>query len=318
MKEIGGYFSLELSQIDNCPQTDGVMVNSGRNALELVLRSIPRLSKVYIPYFTCDVVLEPFKKLSVPYTFYRLNTLLELEDEISLEEGEYILYTNYYGVKDTYVAFLEKNYQGRLIVDNAQALYASPTSKCIYSPRKFVGIPDGGIAYTDFLADNLSFEMDYSYDRCSHLLIRHDKGASEGYLPFKENSSKLKNLPIRKMSSLTCSLMSSIDFKDVKRKRILNFEYLHYHLGNSNHLPIDAFGKFECPLVYPYYTDDTLLKQHLISNKVFVATYWPNVLDWCTEDMAEFQMAQNIIAIPIDQRYGIENMNSIIEIIKAK
>lgn len=316
MKDIGGYFSLELSQIDNCPQVGGIMVNSGRNALELILSSIPRLSKVYIPYFTCDVVLEPFEKLSIPYTFYRLNTLLELENEISLEEGEYILYTNYYGVKDTYIAYLEQQYRERLIVDNAQALYAASTSKCIYSPRKFVGIPDGGIAYIDSLTDNFSYETDYSYDRCGHLLIRHDIGAEDGYASFKENSSKLKKRPIRHMSSLTKALISSIDFENVKRKRVSNFDYLHRHLGDSNHLPIDTFGRFECPLVYPYFTNDIFLKQFLISNKIFVATYWPNVFDWCSEDMNEYQMAKNVIAIPIDQRYGIEDMKRIIELIR--
>ena len=70
---------------------------------------------------------------------------------------------------------------------------------------------------------------------------------------------------------------------------------------------------FECPLVYPYFTDDSTLKKKLIENKIFVATYWPNVYEWCKEESLEYQFADKIVAIPIDQRYGEEEMEYVIE-----
>ena len=58
-------------------------------------------------------------------------------------------------------------YQNHLIVDNAMAYYAPawnniPTAYC---PRKFVGIPDGGIAYIDngIDLDCLYDALDYSW-----------------------------------------------------------------------------------------------------------------------------------------------------------
>ena len=50
-------------------------------------------------------------------------------------------------------------------------------------------------------------------------------------------------------------------------------------------------------------------------NKVFVACYWPNVLEWCAESDLEYKLAKQIIPIPIDQRYGVEEMEKIIRII---
>lgn len=315
MKEIGGYFPLELPHVGNMPHTDGLMVNSGRNALELVLSSLKSITRVYIPYYTCDVVLEPFEKLSIPYTFYHLDQHFNLVDDITLGDGEYILYTNYFGIQDSYIQHLSARYGDKLIVDHAQALYAPATAKCIYSPRKFVGAPDGGIAYTDSSVDLSIYDVDSSADRCSHLLIRHDAGASAGYAAFRANSATLKQQPIRQMSPLTRKLLSSIDFAAVRQRRIDNFQTLHACLAATNLLDIPSLDSFACPMVYPYLTDDAALKQRLIQDKIFVATYWPNVMEWCSNDDIEYKLATRIIPLPIDHRYGMKDMRRIINTI---
>ena len=55
--EIGGYFNFELQNNGNFPHDDGLLLNSGRNALEVIFLSIGKITKLYIPYFTCDSVL---------------------------------------------------------------------------------------------------------------------------------------------------------------------------------------------------------------------------------------------------------------------
>lgn len=311
MKEIGGYFSLELPSVGNMPHSEGVLLNTGRNALEYVLRSLPYVSKLYIPYFTCDTVLEPLRKIGISYEFYSINSNLELHNTLSLKEDEYLLYTNYYGIKDSYVCELDKIYSNKLIVDNAQALYCPSTQKSLYSPRKYVGIPDGGIAFTDKTLLDIT-EIDNSHDRTSHLLKRIDLGATEGYADFRTNSALLKNQPIRRMSNLTQALIGSVNFEDIKIRRRRNFSILHTALCKSNNLIIPDMESFACPLVYPYFTEEETLKERLIEKKIFVATYWPNVFEWCKKDTLEYQLASRIIALPIDQRYGEKEMNYII------
>lgn len=82
---------------------------------------------------------------------------------------------------------------------------------------------------------------------------------------------------------------------------------------NRNLLDMSDFGFFECPMIYPYYVDDKTLRKKLIDNRIYVATYWPNVLKWCSEDKLEYELTNNIIALPIDQRYGSEEMDYIIK-----
>ena len=40
-------------------------------------------------------------------------------------------------------------------------------------------------------------------------------------------------------------------------------------------------------------------------------------MEWCKPADIEYQLANQIIAIPIDQRYGIEEMDYIIKMIKG-
>ncbi len=318
-KEIGGYFSLELPQRENAfLHSEGVLLNSGRHALEYILRSISVVKRLWLPYFTCDVILEPIIKLAIPYDFYHINEQLEIIDDISLQSDEYLLVTNYYGIKDTYINFLVQKYNEHLIIDNAQAFYTVsdfnvPT---IYSPRKFVGVPDGGIAVVNQNLPIDDLERDVSYNRCIHLLKRIDLGANAGYFDFKENSSKLINQPMKKMSFLTQAILSSIDWEDIRKKRVRNFQILHEVLSASNSLSISSMGTFACPMIYPYLTQNSTLKKKLINSGVFVATYWPNVFDWCPKGSLEHHLAENIIAIPIDQRYGLEDLNKILTIIQ--
>lgn len=317
LQEIGGYFELELPVRNTFLHSDGYCVNSGRNALELILSHIADLVKLWVPYYTCEVVLEPLKRHGIPYSFYSINQRLEIAEDLELRSGEYLLLTNYFGIKDRYINEMAVRYGDRLIVDNAQSYYSKPLPgiKTFYSPRKFVGIPDGGIAFTGEKVDMAQYPLDCSWGRCSHLLKRLDMDAGAGYVDFKANSHMLVNQSIRQMSNLTRALLSSIDFERIKKIRRDNFSFIHERLGESNKLLIDSFWG-DCPMVYPYCTDDAGLRKKLIDHRVFVATYWPNVLSWCNSDKVENFLTKNIIPIPIDQRYGKQDMEYLINIVK--
>ncbi len=318
MKEIGGYFELELSRGEGSfLHSDGCPVNSGRHALEYILRSLgDKVTKVWLPYYTCDVVLQPFIRLGLEYGFYNTNPDFEIASHPDLKAGEYIIANNYFGIKDSYIRDLAGMYGDRLIVDNAQAWYAPvlPGIKSFYSPRKFFGVPDGGVAYIRN-APPLDLEVDYSADRCSHLLKRIDENATAGYVDFRTNSDTLNKDNIKRMSKLTKSLLSSINMEKAKETRLANFHYLSEYLNSENMLNLPATNCFDCPMVYPFMSKDPSLRKRLIENKVYVATYWPNVLKSCSEDTPEYQLTQDILPLPVDQRYGKDEMKKIIDII---
>lgn len=321
MEAIGGYFELaDLVEEGRFPHNDGVLLNTGRNALEYILRSIGKVKRVYLPYYTCEVVREPLEKLLIPYTYYHINQQFEIVDDIQPKQDEYIIANNYFGIKDAYIQKLADKYSDKLIVDCAQAFFAKPLPgiKAFYSMRKYVGVADGGVAYLGNLSNDLIEvkEMENTDDHNSHLFKRKQYGAEAGFADYRANEKKLDEQPIRWMSFQTKWLLGHIDYKKVVARRMENFQYLQEAIGGKNVLSLPDMDTFACPMVYPFMTNtDHDLRKELISNKVFVAKYWPNVEEKEGFD-AEYDLAMRIIPFPCDQRYGKENMDRIVELIK--
>ena len=71
------------------------------------------------------------------------------------------------------------------------------------------------------------------------------------------------------------------------------------------------------PMAYPYWTNDDSLRKKLIDNRTYVATYWPNVLEWCGENDIEYKLTKYMLPLPCDQRYGNEDVERIFKIIKS-
>lgn len=322
MQAIGGYFELaDYEEGKGFPHQNGILLNTGRNALEFILRSIGEVKRIYLPYYTCEVVLEPIKKLHIPYTFYHINLHLEIVEDLKLEKDEYIIANNYFGLKDAYIQHLAERYGHHLIVDCAQAFFAKPVPemKAFYSPRKFVGVADGGVAYLGGLSNEVLEvnEIDCSDDHNSHLNKRKQFGAEAGFTDYQANEKKLDNQPIRKMSDDTKRNLDHIDYEKVIAKRRGNFVYLHKNLREKNLLQLPRMGDFACPMVYPFMARTNMeLRKELINNKIFVAKYWPNILQLGDYEL-EYDFATLMIPIPCDQRYGEEEMNRINEIIHS-
>lgn len=318
IKAVGGYFELADKDCEYASMpVEGVALNTCRNALEYIILHLPDAKRIYVPYYTCEAVIEPLKRLPVEYVFYHINEQLEIAEEFVLQEGDYLIANNYFGVKDAYIAKLADRYGDKLIVDNAQALFAPvlPEIKAVYSTRKYVGVADGGFAVGISAESALGFETDDSSEHDSHLFIRKEKGAEAGFKDYQVNERKLDNQLIRRMSPQTQSILSHIDYEAVIQQRRLNYLFLSDALGEMNLLQLPPMDSFACPMVYPFMTNDGSLRAQLIENKVFVARYWPNVLEWCSNDDIEYRLATGIIPLPIDQRYCEKIMQIIINLI---
>lgn len=314
MDAIGGYLSLELPQREEYHK-HAIRLNTGRNCLEYILR-VRGYKKVYVPYYTCDAVMDPINKLGIPYEYYHIDIHFEIRDRFTLKEGETLLYTNYFGLKQRYVEQLAETIGSRLIIDNTQAFYAKPIPgiDTFYTCRKFFGVPDGAYLYCDKELDE-EIEQDYSYNRVAHLVKRIDLSAEDGFKDFRRVDDGLDNQPIRKMSKLTQRMMQGVDYEAAAQRRRANFQMLHEALGKENNLELQLEDD-AVPMVYPYLVSLEGLREKLIENKIFVARYWPNVLDWCVKDDIELLLACQMQPLPIDQRYGEEDMDYMVKILK--
>lgn len=313
VKAIGGYLDLQLPDKEEF-HPSLIKLNTGRNALEYILK-VNSYSCIYIPYFTCEVILEPIKRLGLQYHFYTLDKYLDPIIDFNVDPTECFLYTNYFGIKQATIKALSKLIPS-LIIDNSQAFFSKPLPgiDTFYSCRKFFGVPDGAYLQSKILS-NLKFEKDISFGRMSHLLISIDMSIEKGYESFLENNEVLSNNPIKRMSSLTERLLKSIDYEDCRIKRNRNFMVLHEELSGKNKLVFDA-SNIDGPLCYPLLVEKETLKRKLVNNRIFIPVYWPNVFRWTTDKMFENYLTKNLAPLPIDHRYTEEDMLRIINFLK--
>ncbi len=310
IKEIGGYFALDFF---NYPiyHNKGIMLNSGRNALRYIIRSY-NIKELVVPYYTCPVVWQAIEQENVKTIFYHINSNLEI-DLPQLPENKFILVNNYFGIKGKYINKIASIYP-KLIVDDAQSFFAPKIGLAHFkSPRKFLGLPDGGIVLSEKIVTE-DFPIGTSWQRCSHMLLRADISADAGYNEFKKNDSSLDNLPIEKMSNLTSKMLEMFNYEYVKKQRIKNFTMLHKALKNRNLLSIDIDNE-DIPMVYPFLSEDKTLRKKMIDKKIYIARYWPDIDIKCPPSSYELELQQNLLPLPIDQRYGEEDMQRILEIL---
>lgn len=306
MREIGGYFQLDQF-INKTYHENLIELNTGRNAL-LYLVKAKKISKIYLPYFLCNSVSDMLNKHKIDYEYYHIEKdFLPIFNKI-LKKDECLYIVNYYGqISNDFISKIKDEYKN-IILDNTQSFFQKPMPgvDTIYSCRKYFGVPDGAYLSTDVVL-NKKIENDQSSFRMKHILGRFEGQASDYYNDFRKNDESFKELVLRKMSNLTSNILGAIDYEKIIESRNRNFKYLHDNLKNTNILDIKVpFGAF----AYPYYSENGIaIRKKLVGKKIYIPTLWPNVLKDNHEDSIEYNYAANILPLPCDQRYGVEDID---------
>lgn len=310
MQEIGGYFGLERFLGEEYHK-DAVAVNTGRNALLYILKA-RGVKKLYIPAFLCDTVAELCLREGYPFEEYAVGEDFLPRFEGTLGEDEWLYIVNYYGqLSNERIAAYKKTYN-RVIADYVQAFFQKPAVgvDTVYSCRKFFGVPDGGYVATDArMTEPLA--TDSSKDRMAHVLGRFEENGAAYYADFQQNDESFYEVPLAKMSPLTQNLLRAVDYEAVCAARTRNFEQLHRALGERNRLHLQVpQGAY----AYPFYCENGMaVKRALAAKKIYVPTLWPTLSDNATA--TERALAENILPLPCDQRYGAEDMERIVQAI---
>lgn len=310
--EIGGYIEFER-YYGKMLHEGAAALNYARNAL-LYLCIAKGIKKIAIPKFLCDSVSGVCRKNGIEYRYYSITADFTPKN-ITIKSDEWIYIVNYYGqLSNERIKEFKKKYN-RIIIDNVQAYFQEPVDgvDTIYTCRKFFGVPDGAFLYTDKLLDD-ELPQDESFEKIHYLLGRFERTASEFYSEYTAHEKSAENEPIKRMSKLTENLLRGIDYEAVRKRRTENFGLLHSEFESINRLKLTVpEGAFMYPL---YIENGAEIRKNLQAEKIYIPTLWPDVFDVCTEDELEYDMAKNILPLPVDQRYGTSEMNYIITQIK--
>lgn len=311
MREIGGYIELDTYN-GNLLHNEAIALNCGRNCLAYLIEAND-IRKIWLPYFLCDSVRNVCEKYGVNIRYYHINTDWTVHN-VELQQDEYLYVVNFYGqLSSEYLVCLKKHYE-RIIVDNSQAYFDMPITNVdtLYTCRKFFGVSDGAFLFADKKMKR-NLPIDESYERIRYVFGRFEKSASEFYQEASANNDFFDIEPIKFMSKLTQNLLCAIDYERIKKLRTDNFKYLNEKLADINQLTIK---NVEGAFMYPLMIDNAQeIKKKLLEKKIYIPTLWPNVLNDVPRDWWEYKLANNVLPLPVDQRYGKEEMEYVVGVI---
>lgn len=306
--EYGGYIELEAFH-GKLFHDEAVALNCGRNALAYLCEA-KKIQKLYIPYFLCASVANLCDKIGVKYEYYHLTEQFNPIFLRRLGNGEWLYVVNYYGQLSNDVLVEWKLKYGNIIVDNAQSYFQVPISNVdtLYTCRKYFGVSDGAFLYTDARIEK-KLPIDESFERMAFLLGRFERSANEFYPQYVSNNQLFASEPLKEMSKLTQNILRGVDYEKIKKIRTDNFAFFNEQFKEINRLSLtNPEGAFMYPL---YIENGAAVRKHLQQRKIYIPTLWPDVFAVCKETDIEYDMAKNILPLPVDQRYNNDDMKYI-------
>lgn len=321
---------------------------SGRNATYALVKSLKIENKVVLlPSYTCGTVIEPFIRDNWQIIYYTINKNLEVNEQdiitkIKLYHPSMILVHSFFGINTL------KNIRSRLeeikdvlIVEDITQSILSDFKKIkadyyITSLRKFFAITDGGMLIIPYKKNNIEIK----YENIPNKIVKHAlKGFDlkrsyienitniekekfqEEYLEVKKLISSTYN--IEKISKEGLKMFNNLDISKIKGIRKQNFNYLLENFKSKDdnvELIFKTLRIDETPLYFPIYIKNgnrEKMQKHLASKNIFCPIIWPKS-EYIKETSEETEyIYNNILCIPCDQRYNLQDMQKIIDEINS-
>ena len=327
---IGGTFALESTslQIHNKEQfflgSRSSYFLSARCATYALCSSIaPRTA--WLPSYLCAAILEPFRKLGIMVRYYENGPNLGNRDDCWTEDvsqGDLVLVIHYFGFPNTTLPANELRRRGAVVLEDAvQSLFLKPqypeSIGIIYSPRKFFGVPDGGVAVSAeevFRRNELEAPpQDWWSEAFAVAQTRREfdlRGGENRWFPLFRRVEESYPLGLYRSSDLSRALIENgIDYKGLKQARRDNYQTLASLL--REHALFPNLDEGVVPIGFPVCVDagkrDKILDS-FYRRKIYPPVHW-RIEGVVPEDYADsHSISKSILTLICDQRYGSEEM----------
>lgn len=333
---IGGEFELASLPCEGLWNDTLYSYASGRAALYQILKSIKLTTfTVWLPEWLCGSMIDAVRRAGLLYKFYPLGPDLKMDvrsfvDQYKpISENDVIVLVNYFGLVDTERTIEQLRslkVESVIIEDDVQALFSfldekTPAANYRFtSLRKTIACPDGGLVKTNrqmpIVKGRNTFSA-YKLDGAMLKGVAEDCSQDDAYLTLFETGEELiENNYDSAMSYESVSILARTDLEEVAAKRRTNAIYLVNELRSIGIEPILSIKDNHVPLFVPILIDNrNEVRAELQKNRIFCPVHWP-----LRDDMSQLPlcrtMAERELSLVIDQRYNLEDMQCIIQVLK--
>lgn len=301
-----------------------------------VLVEILSPGQVWLPSYLCGVMVQAVSEApgQSAIRFYEVEADLALSSTDWLggvQRGDLVVLIDYFGFPlDATIATGARRRGAWILEDACQALLSADVGRhsdfVIYSPRKFLGVPDGGILIDN--AEALPSDVESNppparwwlqaleatvlrreFDQCG--------GDRRWFELFQEADA---NGPIGSYSMSELSrllLVHSFDYASICQERIQNYEALGQSLGEFAVFPELPAGVV--PLGFPIrLSERDRVRQVLFGHNIYPPVHWPIHGVVPERFRASHHLAGEILTLVCDQRYSVEDMERMAHIVRTE
>lgn len=332
---IGGEFELNaVPEVE--PRLSGYYgYASGRTALYQILKSIKlTVFKVWLPDWLCESMIDAVRQSGLPYGFYRLGSNLQMdvmafvEENKPISEHDVIVLVNYFGLVDvnrTVEELRKMKVYSVVVEDDVQALFSFLDDNHLAdyrftSLRKSIAAPDGGLVRTENEMPPVKTPNTFVEHKLQGALIKgaaNENTDDDDYLkPFELGEELIEHNYESVMSDEAARIFAATDLVFVASRRKENANYLVAELPKLGIEPLLPIRSDCVPLFVPIAInnrDD--LRRTLRQQAIFCPVHWPLRDDMKHLETGTF-MAEHELSLVIDQRYTLEDMQCMVDVIK--
>ena len=313
---VGGYFSTEgMSYGAGLPWVGRALAfQSARSAIAAFTRTVEPTA-VWVPFFACSALSDAIEASGARIRRYPLAEGRRVPQDLPMASSDWLICIDYFGLSGNACKEAIARYGGhRILVDASQSLFRAPEEgvAIVYSPRKFVGIPDGGLLVAERqLPDPLDADEIASEQRSAHLRLRAIGEVEQGYAAFKIAESSLADCASRSMSEYTRARLGKIRFDLVRERRVANYAFLANALRDEG-FEVPELIEDAVPLCCPVQdVDGRRLRARLVERRIFCASYWEDA-GLPSDDTIGIALRDRTLYLPCDQRYDQSCMRRVV------
>lgn len=300
-----------------------LFLTNGRSGIKILIELLGSAS-IWMPSFFCPTMLDAVDQNKTTLKYYEVNYNLQIPSAKWVEEvksGDIVVLIDYFGFPlDSKIASLVKEQEGWVLEDACQALLSEHVGRysdfILFSPRKYIGVPDGGIVVSccDVVFDDVELRpapSDWWLKMLESAVNRREfdqHGGERHWYQLFQETNEMTPCGYFRMSELARQLMLFVyDYQEIARSRIENYLVLTDELPEFAVFPELPSGTV--PLGFPVKDRQRDCTRHaLFREQIYPPVHWAILGSVPEVFQASHKLAAHIMTLLCDQRYSVDEV----------
>ncbi len=337
-KVIGGLFGLTTTPVESSAPAPAFLDDrnlffaNATSALAVLIDKL-RPEQVWLPSYLCVALLAATRQTGATARLYPIDASLRLSSLSWLDDvrsGDVVVMIDYFGHPIGLEQVDAIRAHGAWVVEDAtQAMLSDDAGRrgdfAIFSPRKLLGVPDGGILILNRPLNVTWPELapppdDWWLTAFNAAMLRRlfdVNGGNRDWFDLFQKAQAAAPVGAFRMSELSRLLLRTChDFDAIGKRRCANYDRLAGQLADIALFATRPRGVV--PLAFPIRVKDRdRIRQALFDQRIYPPIHWslsgfvPNTF------VESHRLSSQTMSLPCDQRYNERDMDRVINAVRA-